>query len=569
MELETFITSAVILLIVASTMVVLFKHFGLGSIAGLLVAGIIVSPYTPGPQITTHVEGIRSFTELGVVFLLFLIGLEMRPVRLWALRRQVFGLGSLQIIFAASIIMGFALLNHMPWKPSLIIGLTMAVSSTALVMQILQDKGEIASPHGSTAFGVLLMQDIAIVPMLALIPILAGSEVFSAHLLGWRRLGIIAGLFLIVWGFGRYVIPLALERVARQKNKEGFLLVVILAVFLAAWAMHQAGLSLAFGAFIMGVILSGCRYSVQIEAYIEPYKGILISLFFVTIGMSIDLRLIAHSPLTFFQYAVVVILIKIIVMFVLCLAFGAKRNVATRVSFLLAQGSEFGFVLLSSAKALKVIDSNTFTTGIGVISVSMLFTPVLTKLGYYMAERFFQKDEDKTHEIFLDKEEGKAKGRVILGGYGRVGHVVAILLNASNVPFIVFDNDPARVARGKEDGFPVYYGDISNPQLLSAIHAEQAALVVLTVDKEQTTLKAISHVKNYYPGIPMLVRARDLEASGRLIQAGATRALPEAVEASLHLATETLSMVGVPIDNVDLLLTGVRNKNYELVDTRE
>jgi glutathione-regulated potassium-efflux system ancillary protein KefC len=568
MELETFILSAVILLIAASVMVMLFKYLGLGSIAGLLVAGIIVGPHTPGPQITTHVEGVRNFTELGVVLLLFVIGLEMRPSRLWAMRRQIFGLGSLQIIFTAAAISGFALLNNMFWKPSMVIGLTMAVSSTALVMKILQDKGEIASPHGSAAFGVLLMQDLAIVPMLALIPVLAGPEVFSVNMLGWRRLGIIVVLFLLVWGLGKYVVPFVLERLARQKNSEGFLLVVILAVFLAAWIMYQAGLSLALGAFLMGVFLSGSRYSVQIEAYIEPLKGILISLFFVAVGMSIDVRSIAASPLIFFQNAIGVILIKIVVMFLLCLLFRIGRAIAVHVSFLLAQGGEFGFVLLSSAMALKVIDNSTFVMGVGVISISMLFTPLTTRLGYYIADRLIGKHDHKGGVPFKDIG-GETKGRVILGGYGRVGHVVAILLNASNVPFIVFDNDPARVARGREDGFPVYYGDIANPELLAAVHAEQAALLVLTVDSEQTVLHAISHVKNYYPGIPILARARDLEASGRLIQAGATRALPEAVETSLRLATDTLRMVGVSVDNVDLLLAGVRNKNYELVNTGE
>jgi glutathione-regulated potassium-efflux system ancillary protein KefC len=569
MELETFILSAVILLIAASVMIVLFKYLGLGSIAALLVAGIIVGPHTPGPQITTHVEGVRSFTELGVVLLLFVIGLEMRPSRLWAMRRQIFGVGSLQIILTAVVISGFALLNNMSWKPSMVIGLTMAVSSTALVMQILQDKGEIVSPHGSAAFGVLLMQDLAIVPMLALIPMLAGPEVFSVNMLGWMRLGIMTGLFLLVWGFGKYIVPFVLERLARQKNLEGFLLVVILAVFLAAWAMYQAGLSLALGAFLMGVFLSGSRYSVQIEAYIEPFKGILISLFFVAVGMSIDIRSIAATPLVFFQYAIGVILIKIIVMFLLCLLFIMGRAIAIRVSFLLAQGGEFGFVLLSSAMDLKVIDNSTFEMGIGVISISMLFTPLTTRLGYYIADRIASKHEHKKGGVPFEDIGGETKGRVILGGYGRVGHVVAILLNASNVPFIAFDNDPARVTRGKEDGFPVYYGDISNLELLAAVHAEQAALVVLSVDREQTVLQAISHVKNYYPGIPILARARDLEASGRLIRAGATRALPEAVETSLRLATDTLRMVGVPVDNIDLLLAGVRNKNYELVNTGE
>ena len=568
MELEGFISSAVIILVAASVMVVLFKHLGLGSIAGLLVAGMIVGPYTPGPYITTHVEELRSFTELGVVLLLFVIGLEIRPLRLWALRREVFGLGSLQIILTASAIIGYALLNHWPWKASLVIGLTMAVSSTTLVMQMLQDRGEIASPHGSAAFAVLLMQDLAIVPMLALIPVLAGSGAFSVSMPGWKQFGVILGLLLLVWGFGRHVVPFALERLARQKNREGFLMVAMLAVFLAAWAIHQASLSLALGAFLMGMLLSSSRYSLQIGAYIEPYKGLLISLFFVAVGMSIDLRSIAASPLIFVQYAVAVILIKIAIMFVLCLLFGMGRSLAISVSFLLAQGGEFGFVLLSSARALAVIDNSTFVMGIGVISVGMLFTPLMTKLGYYLAERFPVKKEGEEAIPFLDKG-GEPKGRVILGGYGRVGHVVAVLLHGSGVPFIAFDNDPARVARGKEDGFPVYYGDIANPELMVAAHAEQAALVVLTIGQEHTTLQAVSHVRNNYPGIPVIARARDLEASGRLLQAGATLAPPEALESSLRLAADTLKMVGVPVDNIDLLLSGVRRCDYEQVCFRE
>jgi len=364
-------------------------------------------------------------------------------------------------------------------------------------------------------------------------------------------------------GIGRYAYHLV-SALARQKNREGFLMVAMLAVFLAAWTIHQASLSLALGAFLMGMLLSSSRYSLQIGAYIEPYKGLLISLFFVAVGMSIDLRSIATSPFIFVQYAVTVVLIKIAVMFMLCLLFGMGRSLAISVSFLLAQGGEFGFVLLSSARALAVIDNSTFVMGIGVISVGMLFTPLMTKLGYYLAKRFPLKKEGEEAVPFLDKG-GEPKGRVILGGYGRVGHVVAVLLHGSRVPFIAFDNDPARVARGKEDGFPVYYGDIANPELLAAAHAEQAALVVLTIGQEHTTLQAVSHVRNNYPGIPVIARARDLEASGRLLQAGATLALPEALESSLRLAADTLRMVGVPVDNIDLLLSGVRRCDYESV----
>ncbi len=565
MELGNFISSALIFFVAASVMVILFKHLGLGSIAGLLVAGMVVGPHTPGPHMTTHVEGVRSFTELGVVLLLFVIGLEIRPKRLWALRREVFGLGSLQIILTGAAITGYALLNHWSWRPSLIFGMTMSVSSTALVMQLLQDRGEIASPHGSASFGILLMQDIAIVPMLALIPILAGLGSLSVSIPRWERLALIPLPFLLVWGFGKHFVPFALDRLVGKNNREGFLMVVMLSVFLASWAMNQAGLSLALGAFLMGMFLSGSRYSMQIEAYIEPYKGILMSLFFVAVGMSIDLHSIAARPLVFLQHIGAVMLIKISTIFLLCLLFGTGSVLAVGVSFLLAQGGEFGFVLLTSAKALSVIDDSMFVTGIGVISVSMLLTPLMAKLGDYVARGLLHRRESKETVPFPD-EAGGSKGRVILGGYGRVGHVVAVLLHTSRVPFIVFDNDPVRVERGRKDGFPVYYGDIANPELLDATVAERASLLVLTVDREHVALQAIAHVKINYPAIPIIARARDLEASGRLVQAGATLALPEAMESSLRLATDTLRMVGVETDNVDLLVTGVRKKNYELVD---
>jgi glutathione-regulated potassium-efflux system ancillary protein KefC len=395
MELETFITSAVILLVVASIMVILFRHLGLGSIAGLLVAGIIVGPHTPGPYITTHVQGVRSFAELGVVLLLFVIGLEIKPARLWALRGRVFGLGTLQIILTAGLITAYALLTHWSWKPSLMIGLTMAVSSTALVMQTLQERGEIASPHGSSAFGVLLMQDLAIVPMLALIPALASPGAASLNIPGWKQFSVIVGLLALVWVFGRYIVPFGLERLAHQRNREGFVMASILSVLLSAWAMHQAGLSLALGAFLMGMLLSGSRYSMQIEAYIEPYKGLLTSLFFVAVGMSVDPGSIVARPLAFIEIVVAVIAIKIVVMFLLCLPFGMGRAAAVRVSFLLAQGGEFGFVLLTSASASAVIDDSTFVAGIGVISVSMLFSPLLAKLGYYFAARSERRREGR------------------------------------------------------------------------------------------------------------------------------------------------------------------------------
>ena len=302
MELESIISSAVIFFIAASVMVILFKHLGLGSIAGLLVAGINRrSPYPRSLYYDPCGRGPELSPSWGWCCSSSSSASRYGPQGSGPSGARCSALGSLQIILTGAAVMGYGVSIGRSWRESLVFGMTMAVSSTAIVMQMLQEKGEVASPHGSAGFGILLMQDLAIVPMLALIPVLAGTGAVSVGMPEWRRVLTIAGLFLLVWGFGKYLVPFVLERLVGRNNREGFLMVVMLSVFLAAWAMHQAGLSLALGAFLMGMILSGSRYAMQIEAYTEPYKGILMSLFFVAVGMSIDPGAIAARPLLFLE----------------------------------------------------------------------------------------------------------------------------------------------------------------------------------------------------------------------------------------------------------------------------
>jgi glutathione-regulated potassium-efflux system ancillary protein KefC len=564
MDLDSFMISAVILLAVTSVAVALFKHLGLGSVLGLLVAGVVVGPYSPGPYITTHVEDVRRFTELGVVLLLFVIGLDMKPRQLWALRRQVFGLGSLQILLSGALIGAYALTYAASWKTALLDGLTLALSSTAFVMQLLQDRGEVASRHGRTAFGILLMQDLAIVPLLAMVPFLSGAHVLSQGLPVWKLLSIVLGMLLLLWSFGRYVVPFALERLVRQNNREAFALVIMLAVFLSAWATHEAGLSMALGAFLMGMLLSGSRFNLQIQAHVEPFKGLLLSLFFVAVGMSIDIGAIVAHPLDFSMRVMAILGIKILVLLALCLAFGLARSVALRVTFLLAQSGEFGFVLFGSAKALGVITDITFAISVGVISVSMLLTPLLVRLGDRLARRQ-ETYEGGTGTLPHDLHGEDSDVRVIIGGYGRVGHTVAVLLHSSGVPFIAFDSDPARVIQGRQDGFRVFYGDIGDPGLLVAARIERVDLVIVTVDDVPTALRAVSHIHTGYPRVTVITRARDLASSGLLVRAGATLALPEALEASMRLGAAALEALGITSDDVEDLLRSARREDYALI----
>jgi len=565
MYLDTFITSALLVLIATSIAVTLFKYFRLGSVLGLLVAGIIVGPYSPGPIATEHVEDVRHFTELGVVLLLFLIGIEMKPSRLWAMRRDVLGLGSLQILLSGIAIGAYFMAYQQRWEVALLIGLTFALSSTAFVLQLLQERGEIASKHGTTAFSVLLMQDMAIVPLLAIVPLMSVASTTSDSIPRWEQILTIFGALSLLIVFGRYIFPLFLNLLARQRNKEGFLLAVILSVIFAAWAMHLAGASMALGTFIMGVSLSSCRYRHQIQATIEPFKGILMGLFFVAVGMSIDFHSLANEIALFTQHLAIIIFLKIIVLYMLVIAFGYSRSNAIKVSLLLAQGGEFGFVLFGSAMALQVIDSTTFTYAIGIISISMLLTPVMVHLASWLTRNMPQHDE-YTGENFKDSIHNAPSGKVIIGGYGRVGHAVAVLLHSSGVPFVAFETDPKLVKQGQDDGFPVYFGDIGDLDLLTTAHAEHALLVILTIDHGLTAERAVSHIRNSFPSIPVIARARDLAGVASLMEAGATHAYPEAVESSLRLGALALEILNIPQDNVDLLMKGVRSDNYKLVE---
>jgi glutathione-regulated potassium-efflux system protein KefB len=562
LALESFVFSALILLTVTSIAVALFRHLGLGSVLGLLVAGIVVGPHSPGPYVTAHVEDVRHFTELGVVLLLFVIGLEMKPGRLWALRRDLFGLGSAQILLTGLALALYASVMVDRWETAVLIGFTLSLSSTAFVMQLLQERAELASRHGMGTFAILLMQDLAVVPLLALVPLLSDAVTIGGATPLWEQLAILGAVFAMLGVFGRRVVPYALEWLARHDNREAFLLVVLTAVFLAAWATHKAGLSMALGAFIMGMLLSGSRYHMQVRALVEPYKGLLMSLFFVAVGMSIDLGEVAARPLEFLGHTAVLITVKLVVLMPLALAFGYSRGDALRIGFTLAQAGEFGFVLFGAALALDVIDPSTFVMGIGVISLSMLTTPLLVRLGHRLALRL----DHRPLEVPEPSHDGQhAPVRVLIGGYGRVGHTIATLLQTSGISFIAFDTDPERVAQGRAAGHDVLYGDISDPELLAAVHAERAALVVITVDRPETALRAVAFVRNHYPQIRIIARARDLEASSRLREAGATQAYPETIEASLRLGATALQILGAPADNVDLLLQGVRATDYEIV----
>ncbi|WP_295445486.1 cation:proton antiporter [uncultured Thiodictyon sp.] len=568
MDPKTFVSSALLLLVVAAASVALFRKVGLGSILGLLVAGILIGPYTPGPSATGHPEDLRHFTELGVVLLLFLIGLEMHPQRLWALRRTLFGLGSLQILVSGLLIAAWFRLFEPDWERALLFGFVLSLSSTALVMQMLHERSEVATIHGQTAFSVLLMQDLAVVPLIALLPVLAHTEAASAGGSVIVQIGSAAGMLALVLLGGRYAVPAVLDWLARNHNREAFVLVVMTAVFVAAWAMDQANMSMALGAFLMGVMLSSSRYSVQIEAIVEPHKGLLMSLFFIAIGMSIDPGVVAERPGLFVLGVLGILVIKVVVLLGLCLLFGTGLAVAVRVSFVLAQAGEFGFVVFGAANALGIIDQRQFMTMVAVISLTMLLTPLLTGLAQAITRRL-PAAAAAVHASLAYAPEESPGAKVVIGGYGRVGHAMGIILQQHGIAYLAFESDAELVASWRNEGHPVYYGDIGDPHLLDVVDFTAVALVVLTIDNKAAAIRATRLIRAHAQTVPIIARARDLTTCDALARAGATHAFPETLEATLRLAAVTLRALGVATDEVDRLLANVRNSDYALLDPEQ
>ncbi|QIR76955.1 cation:proton antiporter [Sulfurospirillum diekertiae] len=556
--MDFFLLSALVLLAVTAIMVTISKHMGLGSILGLLIAGIIVGPHTPGPIVTSEVENLRHFTEFGVVMLLFIIGLEMQPAKLWSMRKEVFGLGSLQVI-VSGVILGFYMSFFVDrLSVAMLLGFTLALSSTAFVMQILQEKGKVNTEHGKNAFAILLLQDLAVVPLLAVLPLLS-MQPKTTNVSWFESLATVVVMFGLLIVFGRYIIPKALDKVAKQRNKDAFLLLTLLSVVLSAYLMDHAGLSMALGAFLMGMFLSTSRYSFQIESSLEPFKGILMSLFFIAVGMSIDFKAIMSAPWVFSEHIVVILVLKALIIFVLMLAFGATKSGAIKLAFLLNQSGEFGFVLFGAAKALGIIDDQLFVVGIGVISISMLFTPVLYSFGCSLANKLAKVSQ------FSYFENASMEQKVVVAGYGSTGKVIAKMLKSSGIPFMVFDINANEVALGRKEGFPVFFGDITDLKLLNTIKLDQASMIIVSIDHSLNAIKVVKHIKDNYPHIKILARALDIKAMDKMLFAGASWVIAETLESSIRTGSEALSQLGVQPDEITTLLESLRKNEYELI----
>ena len=570
MDLLHSLTPVVYLILVATVCVSLFKYLGLGGVMGLLVTGIIVGPFTPGPVATEDVAGMRDLTELGVVLLLFIIGLEMEPQRLWGMRREVFGFGSLQVTITGLLLGTYIhFMFLVTWHIALLIGFTIALSSTALVLQMLEERGEIASRHGRTSFAVLLFQDLAVIPLLAVIPILSGSST-APYGGGWQQIALIVAMVVGVIGIGRYVIPFVLEFAARHRNMDAFALITMLSVLGAAWAMEQAGLPMEMGAFLMGMMLSRTDFHHQLIAQVQPFKGLMMGLFFISVGMSMDIGLLLKDYPTVLESVLVIMVVKATVLLGLGMAFGMSRSDSVRVAFGMPQCGEFGFVIFALAGQQNLLSEQALLTGFVVIAVSMLLTPLSVKLGELLAARL--EGTTNRRRVFLTGGRSDAgghgmSGHVLVAGYGRIGQTVCALLQGSHIPYIAFDSDRGKVDLGRRVGHNVTFGDLQNPAFLASVGLGRARLAVMAVDNELVTDRGVSHIRQFFPHVTLVVRVRDLRVAADVLAMGASVAFPDSVEASLQFSREVLHQAGIPADEAENLVEHVRRNDYELIRT--
>lgn len=557
------LTQILMLLGVAVVVVVTFQRLRIPTSLGYLLVGVILGPYTIGP--TVHVPEFRTLAEFGVVFLLFTIGLNYSLPQLHALRNQVLGLGVAQVALTTFVVGVIAWLAGLPPAAAFVVGAVFAQSSSTIIGSQLSEQGEENSIHGRLGLAMSVVQDVTAVPFLVIIPVLGagvGMDVLAGAL-GWATVKALAAVALVLF-VGRWLLRPLFQLVAKHRNAEVFTLAVLLVALLAAWSTNSLGLSLAFGAFLAGMMLGETEFRHQVESSIRPFRDVLLGLFFVGIGMLIDPAAIPRIWHWTLLGTLLILGSKILIVAAIVRKNGIDAFASWRIALLLAVGGEFGLALLAIALEARVIDMQVGQIAFTSVLLSMIAGSLLIRFNQVIAQNFAGPRRSEDQDISV-KLADLPEPQVVLGGYGRVGHTIAVLLQSGGIPFLAVDHDSKRVAQGRADGHPVLYGDISDPDLLAAVHVERTALVVITVDDAMTAIRAVSHLRSRCPQVPVIARARDLETSSRLVNAGATHAYPEAIEASLRLGATALQMLRVADKDVELIIQGVRDWDYNPV----
>lgn len=528
---------ALIFLAAAALVVPVSKRLGFGAVLGYLAAGIVIGPSLTGW--IGDVDGILHFAEIGVVFLLFIIGLELQPQRLKVLRKVVFGFGTSQVIVTAVLLTGAAIALGLTLQTALVAGAALSLSSTAFVLQMLAEKKELTRPHGRAAFGILLLQDLAVIPMLALVPMLAGDAAAGGETSGWLDIARAAVVLVLYVVGGRYLLRPLLRVVAAVDIHEIFTAAALLLVIGSALLMEWLGFSMGLGAFLAGVLVADSEYRHQLESDIEPFKGLLLGLFFIAVGMSTDLGLLADQPGRIVLLTLGLMTLKAGVLWLLAQAFGVRGRHAVALGLLLSQGGEFGFVLFTLAVGQGVLPAPLAGTLTLVVTLSMALTPIVylvyERIAALMSpgvERPYDRVDNDDHEV-------------VICGFGRFGQIVARILNMRNVPFTALEINPNQVDFVKRFGNKIYYGDATRLEILRAARVDKARLLVVAVDDVAAAVQISEAVRRHFPRVALYARARDRRHALQLMRTGAKVVVRDTLHSSLRLTTHVLQGLGL------------------------
>jgi glutathione-regulated potassium-efflux system ancillary protein KefC len=518
----------------AAVLVVPFaKRLGMGTVLGYLVAGILIGPY--GFKLVSGIEDAYNFAEFGVVLLLFLIGLELDPDRLWALRRPIFGWGGAQVVGVAAVLWAAALALGIDWKIGLIAGLGLSMSSTAIALASLQERNLMPTPAGQAGFAILLFQDMAAIPMIAIVPLLGVADHASAGnpwLAGAKIVGVLAALVLA----GRFLLNPLLRIIARTDTREIFTAFALLLVIAIALLMQWIGLSMALGAFIAGVLLADSEYRHALETDLEPFKGLLLGLFFIAVGMSVDFAVFLADPLLILGLVAGFQMLKIGVLYGLSRVLNMARGQHLQFALLLSQGGEFAFVVFGAAATAHVFSPRVAAILVVVVALSMVVTP-LVMMAYDRIAAGREKGRSQPEPDAIEPNED----HVIIAGFGRFGQIVGRFLNSNGVRLTVLDHDPDQVEVLRRFGFKVFYGDATRADLLRAAGADKARALVVAIDNIEDSLKLVEFLRQDYPSLPIFARARNVTHYYQLLDRGVEVIERETFESALRLGRGVLS----------------------------
>ncbi|HZT46550.1 MAG TPA: cation:proton antiporter, partial [Hyphomicrobiaceae bacterium] len=532
----------------------------IGNVLGYLLVGVLIGPFGLGFVYSVYeVSSVLNFAEFGVVLLLFLIGLELRPKRLWAMRSGIFGLGGAQVACTALALAAIGMGVGLAWQAALFAGLALSLSSTAFALQLLEEKGELALRHGRMAFAVLLFQDLAAIPLIALTPLFAVSALGGRPQMEWRAAIEALGVILVVVVAGRYLLDGVIRIIARTRVKEAMTALALLTVVGVTLAMETAGLSASLGAFIAGVLLADSDYRHEIEADIAPFEGLLLGLFFTAIGMSLNLALVVERPHLVLAIVAGLLAVKAAILYLLARRAGLERGPSRRLALAIAQGGEFAFVLFGAGLAVGVLERATADLLSVAVTLSMAATPLLLVVDEMLAPRAVVA---RAFDALPDND-----GHVVIAGFGRVGQIVARILLAKRIPFTALDSDPQHVDTVRRYGARAFYGDASRPEILDAAQTAKARAFVLAIDNVEASLRTARMVRQRYPHVPIYARSRHRRHTHQLMDLGIKVIRRETFLSSLDLTRELLRGLGLSERDVrfavDTFMAADRRRLYE------